>query len=112
MTEEQEKIIDKTLVKISQSVIATSIALELHDEIRDTPAYNGNLKRTSNLFLTQAKREQKLYFNKVQKIDGEQVDEVFNTQYDLIKLTAKLSFQQTSDVLELVQDYLKQTTNG
>lgn len=103
-TEKEQQI----LAKIAQSIISTGVTLEFLEEIRYTPAYCKDLKRKGNLFLKELEKEQKKHFDKILYASEKDTDAIFNIQYDLIKLLAKMDLYTFDEIGQVIEAYSKE----
>ena len=99
--------LDKTLIKISESVISNQLAYFSNEEIKHTKYYKGDLKKWLNMTTKRLEKAEALEYDMVYEKEEHASDELTNTRLELIKLIAKTGLRYDDHFIQLIEAYLK-----
>jgi len=103
-TEREQKI----LSKIAQFIISASVTLEFMEEVKLTPVYRKKIKQTGNRFLSELSKIQNDYYEKLLNASEEGTDNLFDTQYDVVKSLSKLNIYKFDEIRQVIEAYEKE----
>lgn len=103
----RRSVSDRTVDLVVKSVLANQLAFFYNEEIKKTQYFKRELKRDLNAVLKTMLKIEVNEFNSFLDPLENQVDYLYNMQYDLMEKLAKVALNDYADIEDLIDAYLK-----
>lgn len=90
-----------TLDKITTSVIACQVALNLLEELKHTPHHRGLLKNRINLVVPELIKSESKYFDEFFSAHDKSTDEVYAVYFNFLKEMSKVPIYDCGNIIAM-----------
>lgn len=98
---------NKTVMKITQSIIANQIAFDFNHEIKHTVYFKHRLKKILNQLIPELEKAEKNEFDQFFDEQENITDELYDVQREMTRQLSTLGLMHFQNVSEIIQAYKK-----